>query len=67
MPVNYKKLLHIMIEKNISSPELQRNCRFSGNILTRLRRNEYVSLQTLEKICLELNCKLDDIIEFTKY
>ncbi len=67
MPVNYKKLFHIMIEKNISSPELQRNCGFSGNILTRLRRNEYVSLQTLEKICLELNCKLDDIIEFTKY
>ncbi|WP_295996788.1 helix-turn-helix transcriptional regulator [uncultured Veillonella sp.] len=67
MPVNYKKLFHIMIEKNISSPELQRNCGFSGNILTRLRRNEYVSLQTLEKICLKLNCKLDDIIEFTKY
>ena len=64
MAANYKKLFHLMIEQNISSPQLQRLCGFSGNILTRLRRNEYVSLETLETICKKLNCKLDDIIEF---
>ena len=64
MAANYKKLFHLMIEQNISASQLQRLCGFSGNILTRLRRNEYVSLETLETICKKLNCKLDDIIEF---
>ena len=64
MAANYKKLFHLIIDQNISAPQLQRLCGFSGNILTRLRRNEYVSLETLETICKKLNCKLDDIIEF---
>lgn len=64
MAVNYKKLFHLMIEKDITGPQLQKTCGFSGNILTRLRRNEYVSLETLETICIHLNCKLDDILEF---
>ena len=64
MAANYKKLFLLMIEQYISAPQLQRLCGFSGNILTRLRRNEYVSLETLETICKKLNCKLDDIIEF---
>ena len=66
MAVNYKKLFHLMIERGISSPQLQKSCGFSGNILTRLRRNEYVSLETLERICVNMNCSLDDILEFTE-
>lgn len=64
MAVNYKKLFHLLIEKELSTAQLQKMCGFSGNIFTRLRRNEYVSLETLETICKQLNCKLDDIIEF---
>lgn len=64
MAVCYKKLFHMMIERGISSSQLQKNCGFSGNILTRLRRNEYVSLGTIEKLCRHLNCKTDDILEF---
>ncbi len=64
MAVSYKKLFHLMIEKGISSPQLQKKCGFSGNILTRLRRNEYVSLETIEILCRHLNCKMDDILEF---
>ena len=64
MAVCYKKLFHLMIENNISSPQLQKQCGFSGNILTRLRRNEYVSLETLEILCKKLGCKSDDILDF---
>ena len=64
MAVSYKKLFHLMIEKGISSPQLREKCGFSGNILTRLRRDEYVSLETIEAICCHLNCKMDDILEF---
>lgn len=36
----------------------------SGNIITRLKRNEYISLESIEKICKTLNCSVDDILEF---
>ncbi len=61
MAVNYKKLFHLMIEKNLSNSDLQRKAGFSGNILTRLKRNCYISL---ESICRVLECGIDDILEF---
>ena len=64
MAVSYKKLFHLMIEKDIANVELQRRAGFSGNILTRLKRNSYVSLESIETICRVLDCKIDDILEF---
>ena len=64
MAVSYKKLFHLMIEKDISNVELQRRAGFSGNILTRLKRSSYVSLESIETICKVLDCKVDDILEF---
>lgn len=64
MAVSYKKLFHLMIEKDISNVELQRRAGFSGNVLTRLKRNSYVSLESIESICKVLGCKVDDILEF---
>ncbi len=64
MAVSYKKLFHLMIEKDITASQLQKKAGFSGNILTRLRRNRYVSLESIETICRVLDCKVDDILEF---
>ncbi len=64
MAVNYKKLFHLMIEKNLSNSDLQRKAGFSGNILTRLKRNCYISLESIESICRVLECGIDDILEF---
>ena len=43
---------------------MAKNAGFSDNIMTRIRRNEYISLESVEKICKVLKCKIDDIIEF---
>lgn len=64
MAVTYKKLFHLLIEKGIQPAELTEQAGFSANILTRLKRNKYISLDSIEKICLALNCKVDDILEF---
>lgn len=64
MAVTYKKLFHLMIDKNISNAELMEKAGFSANIITRLKRNHYLSLDTIEKICVALNCGVDDILEF---
>ncbi|NLZ72644.1 MAG: helix-turn-helix transcriptional regulator [Bacteroidales bacterium] len=66
MAVTYKKLFHLLIEKEMTASQLQKQANFSANIITRLRRNGYVSLDTIESICNVLDCKVDDILEFMK-
>lgn len=64
MAVTYKKLFHLMIDQGRQPAELTELAGFSPNILTRLRRDQYISLDSIEKICLALNCKVDDILDF---
>ena len=64
MAVSYKKLFHLMIDRNISNAELMEKANFSPNIITRLKRDNYISLDTIEKICKALHCGVDDILEF---
>lgn len=64
MAVSYKKLFHLMIDKNISNAKLMEQAGFSANIITRLKRDNYISLDTIEKICNTLHCGVDDILEF---
>ncbi|MBP3816876.1 MAG: helix-turn-helix transcriptional regulator [Butyrivibrio sp.] len=64
MAVSYKKLFHMLIDINMTAAELQKEAGYSANISTRMRRNEYVSLDSIEKICRVLGCKIDDIVEF---
>ena len=65
MAVSYKKLFHMLIDRNMTAVELQKEAGYSANISTRMRRDEYVSLESMEKICRVLNCRIDDIVEFT--
>ena len=37
----------------------------SGNILARMGKNQYVSMETIEKICKKMNCTIDEMMEFT--
>ncbi len=64
MAVSYKKLFHMLIDRDISNAQLQKMAGYSANITTRLKNNTYVSLESIEKICLALDCKVDDIVEF---
>lgn len=64
MAVSYKKLFHMMIEKQITTTELQKKAGFSANIITRLKRNGYISLESIENICRVMDCGVDDILEF---
>ena len=50
---------------NIKSTDARRKTQFSANIITRIKRDNYISLDTIEKICKTLDCGVDDILEFT--
>lgn len=66
MAVTYKKLFHLLIDRGIATTELTEQAGFSANIITRLRRDQYVSLESIEKLCSALDCSVDDILDFTK-
>ena len=55
MAVSYKKLFHLLIEKDMTNAQLMKQAGFSANIITRLKRNEYVSMESLENICCVMN------------
>ena len=64
MAVTYEKLWELLKEKKMKKIEMQRMAGISGNILARMGKNEYISMESVEKICYVLNCRTDDILEF---
>jgi len=64
MAVQYNKLFKLLIDRKMSNAELAEKAGFSANIITRLKRDKYISLDSIEKICFVLDCKVDDILEF---
>ena len=64
MAVSYKKLFHMMIEKDMTNAQLMKKAGFSANIITRIKRGGYISLESVESLCCVFDCKVDDILEF---
>ena len=64
MAVSYKKLFHMMIEKDMTNAQLMKKAGFSANIITRIKKGGYISLESIESICRVFDCKVDDILEF---
>lgn len=64
MAVSYKRLQHLMIEKNISNAELMRRANISANIITKIKNGQYMALDKIESICNAMNCTPNDMMEF---
>lgn len=64
MKISYKKLWIKLAELEMSKPELRMNLKLSPGTLTKLNKNEAVSLDILRRICEFLNCDIGDICEF---
>lgn len=54
MAVSYKRLFHLMIDKGVTNAELMEKAGFSANIITRLKRDHYVALDSIEKSAMPL-------------
>ena len=63
MGVSYKKLWHILIDKNMKKRELCELAGISSSTLAKLGKGENVNTDILIKICRTLDCGIDDIIE----
>ena len=65
MPVSYDKLWKLLIDKKMNRTDLKEIAGISFNVLAKMGKGEFISMESLYKICLSLNCNIGDIIEFT--
>ena len=66
MSISYKPLWRLLLEKDMKKLELRDLVGMSTNTLARLGKNEGVSMDVLERICVALDCRIEDIVEFVK-
>lgn len=65
MAVQYNRLFKLLIDRKMTNTQLAECAGFSANIITRLKKDKYISMESVEKICIALDCGVDDILEFT--
>lgn len=66
MPVDYRKLWILLIEKNMTKPQLRIAANVSPSTFTKLNKNELVAMDVLVKICRVLDCDFGDIVEIVR-
>lgn len=59
----YNRLWKLMVDKNINKTQLKDIAHISTNAVAKMSKNEYVSLDTIVKICYALDCEIEDVIE----
>jgi len=64
--IRFDKLWITMKEKNVSTYQLREKCGIDSKTIRRLRANENMETKTLDKLCAALQCKLEDIAEYTE-
>lgn len=64
MSVSYDKLWKLLIDKKMNRTGLKDAAGISFNVLAKLGRNEFVSMESLQKICQTLSCNIGEIMDF---
>lgn len=60
----FDRLWKTMDQKGVSTYILREKCDIDSKTVRRLKANENVETKTLNKLCLVLNCRLEDIAEY---
>ena len=66
MAISYKPLWHLLVEKEMKKDDLKKAAGITSNVIARMGKNTYVNLESLEKICLAMDCTLNDVVEIIK-
>lgn len=66
MAISYKPLWHLLVEKEMNKENLKKTANITSNIIARMGKNSYVNLESIEKICIALDCNVEDVIKIYK-
>lgn len=64
MPVSYDRLWKMLIDKKMNRTDLKESSGISFNVLAKMGKNEFISMESLMKICTTLKCNIGDIVDF---
>ena len=62
----FDKLWKMMEQKGVSTYKLREECGIDSKTIRRLRANENIETKTIDKLCLALDCRVEDIMEYKK-
>jgi DNA-binding Xre family transcriptional regulator len=66
MKISYKKLWHLLIDRNMNKGDLQKAAGISTTSIAKLSKGENLQTEILVKICAALDCDTSDIMEFER-
>lgn len=64
MATSYKKLWHILVDRELKKKDLQKMANLTHYQMTKLSRGENITTDIVGRICTALGVKADDIMEF---
>ena len=64
MSVSYKKLWKLLIDKKMSPADLRKKADIAPNTITRMRKDQEVTMQVLGRICKVLDADFGDLVEY---
>lgn len=65
MAISYNKLWKLLVDKKMRKADLRKAAGIAPNTMTRLRRDEEVTLSVLNRICIVLDVNIGDVMELT--
>ncbi len=66
MGVSYKKMWMLIIQKDMTNTQVREAAKISSSTFSKMKRNEYVALDVLVRICGVLDCEIGDIVEIVR-
>lgn len=66
MSVSYIRLWKLLLDRRMKKTDLKIIAGLSNNTVAKLSKDEYISMESLERICNGLNCSIEDVVEFIK-
>ena len=64
MAVSYIKLWKTLLDRGMKRTDLISIAGISSNVLAKLGKDEQVAMESIEKICVALQCDVSDVLEF---
>ena len=61
--ITYKPLWKMLIDREMSKTDLRKKTQIAPSTFTKMNNDQQVSLDVLVRICVELGCGLDDIVQ----
>lgn len=62
--ISYAPFWETLKRKNITTYTLREKCDINPNTITRMKKNKYLSMRTIEDLCKILDCRIEDIAEY---